>query len=104
MGVPKQRHTKSRRDKRRMHLYIKEPSLAKCPKCGQDNLSHQACFNCGTYNKREVIDVLGKLTKKERKQKEREIAAAEAAKKKPADAKAMAGKEGKGASMEELSK
>lgn len=94
MPVPKQRHTKSRRNRGRSHHALKKINLSKCPKCGQDNLSHQACFNCGTYNKREVIDVLGKLTKKERKQKEREIAAAEAAKK----------KEGKGMSMEELSK
>jgi large subunit ribosomal protein L32 len=64
-----------------------------CAKCGQPNLPHRVCFNCGTYAGREVIDVLGKLTKKEKKQKERELAAAEAAKTKE-----------KPASMEELSK
>ena len=81
MGVPKQRHTKSRRNKRRMHLYIKEQSLAKCPKCGQPVLPHTVCKGCGYYQGREMIDVMKKLTKKEKKQKERELAAKESAEK-----------------------
>lgn len=103
MPIPKQRHTKGRRNRRRSHHALKKINLVKCSKCGQDNLPHQVCFNCGTYNKREVIDVMAKLTKKERKQKEREMAEAEASKK-PVAAKAKAGKEEKGMSMEELSK
>jgi len=49
---------------------------------------HTACLNCGTYKGREVIDVLKKLTKKERKQKEKELKAQEAEKlkNKPLDA------------------
>jgi hypothetical protein len=34
MAVPKKRGTKSKRDKRRLHLVLKEPSLTKCLKCG----------------------------------------------------------------------
>ena len=87
MTVPKQKHTKSRRNKRRMHIFIKAPNFNKCPKCGKPALSHTVCFNCGFYKGMEIIDVLKKLNKKERKQKEKEIAGKEkeekAAEKKP---------------------
>jgi large subunit ribosomal protein L32 len=82
MPVPRQRHTKGRRNRGRSHHALKKTNLTACPKCGSENLPHRVCFNCGTYNKREVIDVMAKLTKKERKQKEKEMAAAEAMKKK----------------------
>jgi len=75
MAVPKQRHTKSRRNKRRAHIFLKSPFLATCPKCGKPVLSHTVCFNCGYYKGVEVIDVLKKLTKKDRKAREKEIAA-----------------------------
>ena len=60
-----------------MHIHIKQPALVKCSKCGKPSLSHAACFNCGYYKKREVIDVLKKLDKKEKKKKEKEIATRE---------------------------
>ena len=44
-----------------------------CEKCGETKLPHRACGNCGTYNKRPVIDVLKKLTKKGKKKKEKEL-------------------------------
>lgn len=31
------------------------------------------CENCGTYKGRQVVDVLAKLDKKERKQREKEL-------------------------------
>ena len=77
MAVPKQRKTKSRRNQRRMHIFIKAPTLNKCPKCGKPVLSHTVCFNCGSYKGREVIDVLKKLNKKEKKKREKEIATKE---------------------------
>jgi len=73
MTVPKRRHTKSKRDKRRMHIFLKAPSLSLCPKCGKPILPHTICLNCGYYKGKEVIDVLKKLTKKERKKREKEI-------------------------------
>ena len=97
MAVPKQKHTKSRRNKRRMHLFIKGSSLSLCKKCGKPVLPHTVCQNCGYYKGVEVIDVLKKLTKKERKKKEKEMAAKEATDKKE-------GKKGDALSWEGLSK
>jgi large subunit ribosomal protein L32 len=73
MAVPKQRHTKSRRNRRRSHLALKKKKLSKCPKCGESFLAHNYCVNCGTYKNKEVVDVLAKLKKKEKKQKEKEL-------------------------------
>lgn len=36
-------------------------------------MAHHICANCGFYKGREAVDVLKKLTKKERKAKEKEI-------------------------------
>ena len=81
MAVPKRRHTKSKRNKRRMHIFLDSPSLGKCPKCGHSVLTHAVCHNCGFYKGREVINVMEKLTKKEKKAKEKEIKDAGAEKK-----------------------
>ncbi len=72
-GVPKWNTTKSKRNKRRMHLFLEKPTLTSCPKCGKPVLSHTVCLNCGYYKGNEVIDVLKKLTKKEQKLKAREL-------------------------------
>jgi len=96
-GVPKQRHTKSRRNKRRLHLFLERPILVSCPKCGKPILPHTVCSNCGYYKGVEVIDVLKKLTKKEKKKREKEMKIKEEAGKREAK------KEG-ALSWEELSK
>ncbi len=77
MPVPKQRHTKSRRNRRRSHQALKRLNLVLCPKCSQSILPHRVCPNCGTYAGYEVIDVLKKLTKKERKARQKEMAVKE---------------------------
>ena len=87
MAVPKQCHTKSRRDKRRANQFIKGVGLFFCPKCRQAALPHRVCLNCGFYKGREVINVLAKLEKKERKKKEKEVAETE--KEKPNKEKSM---------------
>ncbi|MDP2641231.1 MAG: 50S ribosomal protein L32 [Candidatus Yanofskybacteria bacterium] len=77
MAVPKQHRSKSRQGQTRMHIHLESPKSGSCPKCGKPVLPHIMCQNCGTYKGMEVKDVLAKLTKKERKQKEKELEAAQ---------------------------
>ena len=77
MAVPKQRKTKSRRDQRRSNIFLKPPVLTLCKKCSQAILPYNVCLNCGYYKGVEVIDVLKKLDKKERKLKEKQMQAEE---------------------------
>jgi large subunit ribosomal protein L32 len=62
-------HTRNRRS----HHALEKVHFVKCKKCGEEILPHTLCLNCGTYQGREVVDVLKKLTKKERKTKEKEL-------------------------------
>ncbi|MBU2264788.1 50S ribosomal protein L32 [Patescibacteria group bacterium] len=73
MPVPRQRHTKSKRNRQRSHQALKILGLTKCLKCGQPILPHQVCKNCGTYKGREVLDVMKKLTKREQKKRAKEL-------------------------------
>ncbi|MBU2037337.1 50S ribosomal protein L32 [Patescibacteria group bacterium] len=73
MPVPRQRHTKSKRNRQRSHQALKALGLTKCLKCGQPILPHQVCKNCGTYKGREVLDVMKKLTKREQKKRAKEL-------------------------------
>ena len=79
-GVPKKRHTSGSRNQRRMHLFLKQPNLTTCAKCGKPVKSHIACPACGFYKGKEAIDVLSKLDRRARRAKEMEMAQAEAAK------------------------
>ncbi len=55
---PKNRTSKSRRDKRRSANYKMAPmNLVKCSRCGALMMPHRVCKACGTYNKREIIKV-----------------------------------------------
>ncbi len=72
MAVPKQRKTKSRRDQRRMHVYVSAPSLVACRKCGKLKQPHTVCGYCGYYRDREVIDVLKDMGDKEKKKRKKE--------------------------------
>ena len=72
MGTPKQGHTKSRRNRRRWNLALNSPSLTACAHCKKLVLPHRVCVACGYYAGTEVVDTLKKLSKKERKKKERE--------------------------------
>ena len=56
-----------------MHIFLKAPKLQTCPRCSRAVLPHLMCPNCGYYKGVQVKDVLLKLTKKERKLKEKEL-------------------------------
>jgi large subunit ribosomal protein L32 len=73
MAVPKKRHSKSKVGRRRMHIYLKEPKLVKCKKCGNFILPHIVCPFCGYYKGEMIVDVLAKLEEKERKKREKEL-------------------------------
>ena len=93
MAVPKKRHAKSQKGRRRLHIFLEAPTLVKCQKCGHLILPHTICHFCGYYKGREVIDVLGKLTKKERKKRKKELKEkGEEAKEKPLSLKKLSKK------------
>ena len=55
MAVPKRKHSRARRDKRRSHHALKPQGLGVCDHCGQPKLPHRACPSCGYYRGRQVI-------------------------------------------------
>jgi large subunit ribosomal protein L32 len=71
MGVPKKHTTKSSRNQRRMHIFLRAQKLVPCSHCGKPKLPHVICPNCGYYKGVEVINVLAKLETKEIKEKEK---------------------------------
>jgi len=73
MAVPRHSHTRSKVGKTRMHKNIKRVVLNVCPKCKKPVLSHTVCKNCGFYKGSEVIDVMSKLTRKDKKEKQKEL-------------------------------
>lgn len=73
MAVPKKRTSKTKRNMRRSHHALSRIKLVECQRCHQQVPGHTACPNCGTYKGREVIDVMKKLEKKERKAKEQQL-------------------------------
>lgn len=71
--VVRMRSTRSHTRNRRSHHALKATQLVVCRKCGASVQSHTVCLNCGEYKGRQVIDVLAKLNKKERKLKEQKL-------------------------------
>ena len=73
--VIRMRHTKGKRNRVRSHHALKAARFTACSHCGVAATPHTMCKNCGYYKGRKVIDVLAKLDKKDRKKKEKELAA-----------------------------
>ena len=58
MAVPKRRVSKARRDKRRNNLWkLSMPGFSNCTQCGELNLAHRVCPNCGFYKGKEIVKV-----------------------------------------------
>ena len=55
MAVPKQRTSKSKRNKRRAHDAIGTPARSTCPQCKEPKRPHRVCPNCGSYRGREIV-------------------------------------------------
>ncbi len=55
MAVPKNKTSKSRKNKRRANWKMSTPNLIKCSRCGELTMPHRVCKACGSYNNREII-------------------------------------------------
>ncbi len=65
MALPKRKHSKSRRDKRRSansKLYASNLSI--CSHCKKARLPHRVCPHCGYYNGKPIIVIEAKEEKK----------------------------------------
>ena len=59
MPVPKRRHSRARRDRRRTHTTkLVATPMAKCDHCGEMKLSHRICMHCGYYRGRPYRTVV----------------------------------------------
>ena len=59
---PKNKTSKARRDKRHAQWKMSAPNLVKCSKCGALMMPHRVCKACGSYNKKEIIETMMKLS------------------------------------------
>lgn len=57
MAVPKRRMSRSNTRSRRAQWKTTAPTLVRCDRCRELKLPHVACPVCGTYNRRQVLDV-----------------------------------------------
>lgn len=56
MALPKRKHSKARRDKRRSaNSKLYASNLSVCPNCKGLRLPHRVCPHCGYYNGKPVI-------------------------------------------------
>jgi len=58
MALPKRKHSKSRRDKRRSaNSKLTAATLSVCPQCKKIRMPHRVCPFCGYYKGKPVVIV-----------------------------------------------
>lgn len=57
MAVPKRKMSRANTRSRRAQWKAAKVTLVACPQCREPKLPHVACPTCGTYNKRQVLEV-----------------------------------------------
>jgi large subunit ribosomal protein L32 len=55
--LPKKRHSRSRRNKRRAHDSLSLNHLVVCENCGNYHVAHRVCPKCGTYRGETRVEV-----------------------------------------------
>ncbi len=63
MALPKRRHSKSRKNKRRSHDALTAPTYTKCDSCGALVKPHAICSECGHYKGKKLFNVKQKVKK-----------------------------------------
>lgn len=57
MAVPKRKQSHARTNKRRSNnSKLAAPTMVKCSKCGEYNLTHRVCSACGYYGDKKIVD------------------------------------------------
>ena len=65
MALPKRKHSKSRRDKRRsMNSKLYAANLSVCSQCKKPIMPHRVCMHCGYYKGKPVVIIETKADKK----------------------------------------
>ncbi len=55
--LPVQKHSKSRKRKRRSHQALRPTHYVTCPQCNGAKLPHCACDNCGYVNPKLALQM-----------------------------------------------
>lgn len=55
--LPKRKHSRSRRNRRRAHDALSLNHLVACENCGEYHVAHHVCPKCGTYHDKTVVTV-----------------------------------------------
>jgi len=67
--VVRMRSTKSHTKNRRSHHALKGIAFAKCDNCQAPKKRHTVCSSCGFYRGKQVLDLVKKTEKKQKKAK-----------------------------------
>ena len=57
MAVPKRKTSRSNTRARRSQWKAAPITVVSCDRCREPKLPHRACPTCGTYRRRQVLDV-----------------------------------------------